>query len=77
MLNIFDFKQKPLKKRFLLILGLVTFICFIGLGFMIMFWNQLPLNMTKTQRYGFGSVIIIYAIIRFSRLFKRDETEKF
>ncbi len=69
MLNIFNFKEKPLKERFLLILGLVTFICFLGLGLMIMFWNKLPLNMNTTQRYLFGSVIIVYSIIRFSRLF--------
>ncbi len=68
MLNRFDYKEKPLKERFLLILGLVTFLCFVGLGLMIMFWNRLPLNMTAVQKYLFGSVIIIYAIIRFSRL---------
>ncbi len=71
MLNIFNFKEKPLKERFLLILGLVTFICFLGLGLMIMFWNRLPLNMNTTQRYLFGSVIIVYSIIRFSRLFTK------
>ncbi len=75
MLNLFNFKQKPLKQRFLLILGLVTFLCFLGLGFMIMFWDRLPLNISNSQKYVFGSVIIIYAVIRFSRLFKKDETE--
>ena len=76
MLHQFNFKQKPLKERFLLILGFITFICFLGLGLMIMFWNKLPLNMSNTQKYLFGSVIIIYAVIRFSRLFKNNETEK-
>jgi cytochrome c biogenesis protein CcdA len=71
MLDRFNFKEKPLKERFLLILGLVTFICFLGLGLMIMFWNKLPLNMNTTQRYLFGSVIIVYSIIRFSRLFTK------
>jgi len=71
MLDRFNFKEKPLKERFLLILGLVTFICFLGLGLMIMFWNRLPLNMNTTQRYLFGSVIIVYSIIRFSRLFTK------
>ncbi len=71
MLNRFNFKQKPLKKRFLLILGLITFVCFLGLGLMIMFWDRLPLNMNTTQRYLFGSVIIVYSIIRFSRLFTK------
>jgi hypothetical protein len=71
MLDRLNFKEKPLKERFLLILGLVTFICFLGLGLMIMFWNRLPLNMNTTQRYLFGSVIIVYSIIRFSRLFTK------
>lgn len=71
MLNEFDFKQKPLKERFLLILGLITFICFVGLGLMIMFWNKLPLNLNTNQKYLFGSAIIIYAIIRFSRIFTK------
>lgn len=75
MFNLFNFKQKPLKQRFLLILGLVTFLCFLGLGLMIMFWERLPLNISNSQKYVFGSVIIIYAVIRFSRLFKKDETE--
>jgi len=71
MLDRFNFKEKPLKERFLLILGLVTFVCFLGLGLIIMFWNRLPLNMNITQRYLFGSVIIVYSIIRFSRLFTK------
>jgi len=69
MFNKFNLKQKPPKERFLLILGLVTFICFFGLGLMLMFWNRLPLNMGSTQRYLYGSVVIVYSIIRFSRLF--------
>ncbi|RYY08017.1 MAG: hypothetical protein EOP43_01370 [Sphingobacteriaceae bacterium] len=75
MSNLFNFKQKPLKQRFLLILGLITFICFLGLGLMIMFWDKLPLNISNSQKYVFGSIIIIYAVIRFSRLFRKDETE--
>lgn len=72
MFNNFNFKEKPLKERFLLILGLITFLCFFGLGLMIMFWQRLPLRMPATQRYIFGSVIIVYSIIRFSRLFPKE-----
>ncbi len=68
MLNRFNFKEKPLKERFLLILGLVTFLGFFGLGLMIMFWQKLPLRMPQSQRYLFGTVMIIYSIIRFARL---------
>lgn len=68
MFNRFFFKQKPLKERFLFILGLITFICFVGLGLMVMFWKKLPLNLSANQKYLFGIVIIVYAILRFSRL---------
>ncbi len=71
MLDRLNFKEKPLKERFLLILGLTTFVCFVGLGLMVMFWDKLPLNMSNTQRYLFGAVIIIYSVLRFSRYFTR------
>ena len=68
MLNRFNFKEKPPKERFLFILGLTVFLGFFGLGLMIMFWQRLPLRMPQSQRYVFGSVIILYSIIRFARL---------
>ncbi|RYE26701.1 MAG: hypothetical protein EOP42_20400 [Sphingobacteriaceae bacterium] len=68
MLDRFNFKEKPPKERFLFILGLIVFLGFIILGLMIMFWQRLPLKMTAFQRYVFGSVTILYAVIRFSRL---------
>ncbi|RYY07451.1 MAG: hypothetical protein EOP43_03220 [Sphingobacteriaceae bacterium] len=71
MLNRFNFKEKPPKERFLFILGLIVFVGFFCLGLMIMFWQRLPLRMSVSQRYLFGSVTIIYAIIRFARLIPR------
>jgi cytochrome c biogenesis protein CcdA len=65
-------KQKSLKRRFLLILGATTFVFILALGLMIMFWSQMPLQLTKWQRILFGSLVIIYAVLRFSRLFKKD-----
>jgi hypothetical protein len=75
----FNFWQKSPKRRFLLILGLATFIAFSTLGLMIMFWGRLDrsLNLSKTERLLFGSLILIYGVIRFSRLFKEEpEDEK-
>jgi hypothetical protein len=68
-------KQKSLKRRFLLILGLVTFLCVVGLGLMLMFWDGFADRFSSVQRYTFGGIVILYAIIRFARLFKKDENE--
>ncbi|QEM08752.1 hypothetical protein DEO27_001535 [Mucilaginibacter rubeus] len=68
-------EQKSPKRRFLLILGTAAFICFVVLGLMIMFWDALPLQMQHYQRLLFGGFIICYAVLRFSRLFKKDQYE--
>jgi peptidoglycan/LPS O-acetylase OafA/YrhL len=68
-------KQKSPKRRFLLILGVTAFICFSCLGLMIIFWDSMLPNFPKTQKIIFGLVIIVYAVIRFSRLLKRDKDE--
>lgn len=69
-------KQKSLKRRFLLILGATTFAFILALGLMIAFWDRMPLNLSKVQRYIFGSLVILYAILRFSRLFKKETDEE-
>jgi prolipoprotein diacylglyceryltransferase len=76
MLKRFNTRQKSPKRRFLLILGAVAFICIFILGFMIMFWDKLNLNLSQQQRYLFGAFFIIYAILRFTRLFKREPDEE-
>lgn len=68
-------KQKSPKRRFLLILGVTAFVCFCCLGLMIIFWDSMLPNFPKTQKIIFGIVIIVYAIIRFSRLLKRNKDE--
>jgi uncharacterized membrane protein HdeD (DUF308 family) len=75
MSDRFENKEKSLKRRFLLILGVITFICFCGLGLMIIFWDRIPLTLPQTQRNIFGAFIIIYAILRFVRLFKKRDDE--
>ena len=68
----FNDKQKSLKRRFLLILGIITFIGFCTLGGMVMFWEGLPVQLTDWERKGFGALIILYSVLRFSRLLKKD-----
>lgn len=72
-LNSINDKQKSLKRRFLLILGIVTFTCIVGLGLMVIFWQDMPVQLTDTQRKLFGGLIILYSILRFSRLLKKDD----
>jgi hypothetical protein len=65
-------KQKSLKRRFLLILGVVTFICVLTVGLMLMFWDKLylSLGLSTTQRFLYGGFFVAYGILRFSRIFK-------
>jgi len=72
----FDNKQKSLKRRFLLILGVVTFICFLGFGLMIIFWDGIAQQLPPYQRKIFGGMIIVYSILRFSRLFKKEDVDE-
>jgi hypothetical protein len=75
----FNFRQKSPKRRFLLILGLATFIACFTLGLMIIFWGRISyaLDLNMTQRVLYGSLFLIYGLLRFSRLFKEEpEDEK-
>jgi len=76
MLQRYQDKEKSLTRRFLLILGFVTFIAFLILGLMIIFWDKFPLEMPKYQKVLFGSLIIVYDVIRISRLLKKQPDEK-
>jgi hypothetical protein len=74
-LNLFN-KQKSLKRRFLLILGIAAFIAVASFGLMIMFWDKLELNMSHTQRLMVGGLVIGYAILRFTRVFKKQPDDE-
>jgi hypothetical protein len=68
-------QQKSPKRRFLLILGVAAFICFIALGLLIIFWDEFPLDMPQYRRTIFGSVILLYAVLRFSRYLRKNPNE--
>jgi hypothetical protein len=74
----FSFRQKSPKRRFLLILGLATFIACVTLGLMIMFWDKLiqKLDMSQTERLMFGGLFLVYGLLRFSRLFKQEPQDE-
>jgi O-antigen/teichoic acid export membrane protein len=65
-------EQKSPKRRFLLILGVTAFIGFCILGFGLIFWNNFPLDIPQTQRTIYGCVILVYAVLRFSRYLRKD-----
>jgi hypothetical protein len=69
--NYDDTEQKSPKRRFLLILGAFTFVGFVALGLMIIFWDKLRLDYPQYQKVIFGGLIIAYAFLRFSRLFRK------
>jgi len=74
----FSFKQKSPQRRFLFIIGLVTFIACFTLGLMIIFWDKLieRLNMPVSERVILGSLLLIYSLIRFLRFFKAEPDEE-
>jgi hypothetical protein len=74
----FTFKQKSPQRRFLFILGLITFIACFTLGLMILFWNRIidKLNMPAGERLILGSLLLIYSLIRFLRFFKKEPDEE-
>jgi len=68
-------EQKSPKRRFLLILGVTAFLCFFALGLMVIFWDRMLPNLSKVQKIGFGSLIIIYSVLRFARLLRKTPDE--
>jgi hypothetical protein len=73
-----NFKQKSLTRRFLLILGVATLIACVTFGLMIMFYQPLidQLDMFKTERLVLGGLLLLYSVLRFSRLFKKDLSDE-
>jgi len=68
-------QQKSPQKRFLFILGSVMFVFYFVLGLTILFWEDIPLNLSRTYRIVFGSFLIMYSFLRMVRLIqtRRDE----
>lgn len=69
-------KQKSLKRRFLLILGVTTFILLTAAGLMIMFWDKLAIPYSPTWRKIIGGLFIAYALFRVARLFRKEPDDE-
>jgi len=73
--NSYD-KQKSLTRRFLLILGVATLICVTVFGVMIIFDDNLSLNMDPTQRRLVGGLLVAYGIYRSFRILKKQPNDE-
>lgn len=69
-------KKKSPNQRFLLIIGIMFFFVYLFMGLSLIFWERLPLAMEKKYRIALGVVLIVYALLRFLRFFKTDNTEE-
>ncbi len=64
--------QKSPIQRFLFVLGLIFFLMYFVLGMMIIFWEQLPLSLTRNGRIALGVLLIGYSFLRFVRLLQKN-----
>lgn len=75
MLNFETFKQKSPQQRFLFILGLFMFLFYLILGGMLIFGTKLLNEIEPMYRIMLGSLLIVYAFIRFIRLLNQKPEE--
>ncbi len=70
-----NFMKKSLKERFLLVIGMLFFLLYLGLGLIIIFWKSMPITMEPKYRIAFGLLLIVYSFIRFVRFFSIQNDE--
>jgi uncharacterized membrane protein (DUF485 family) len=71
--NLFNnLKKKSLIERFLLIITILVFLAYFFLGVMVIFWKKFPFSMEMQYRIALGVVLIVYAIIRFFRVYNAN-----
>jgi len=64
--------QKSPIQRFLFVLGIVFFLLYFVLGFMLIFTNKIPLGITHNGRIILGVLVIVYGAFRFIRLLQNN-----
>lgn len=59
-------------------MGFATLIACVSFGLMIMFYQPLidQLDMSKTERLAIGGLLLLYSVLRFSRLFKKEPLDE-
>lgn len=72
--NLFNnLKKKSLIERFLLVITILVFLAYFFLGLMVIFWSKFPFDMQMQYRIALGVVLIVYAIIRFFRVYNTNK----
>lgn len=66
------FKEKSLNQRFFFILGIVFLLVYFVLGCFFILVKNLPFDIPYTNRVIFGIILIVYSIIRFFRIIKKE-----
>lgn len=66
------FKEKSLSQRFFFILGIIFLLLYFILGSFFILVENLPFDIPYTNRVIFGIILIVYSIIRFFRIIKKD-----
>jgi cell division septal protein FtsQ len=74
MFNFNNFRQKSPQQRFLFIFGLIILLFYFALGVLFIFWKSIPFDIKPTYRILFGVLLIAYAILRFYRLNRPNDT---
>jgi hypothetical protein len=72
--NLFkNLKKKSLIERFLLVITILVFLAYLFLGIVVIFWNKFPFVMQMQYRIALGVLLIVYAIIRFFRVYNDNK----
>lgn len=72
---ITNIQKKSLKERFLLVIAILFFLVYLGLGLIVLFMESLPLDMPRNYRIAFGLLLVVYAAIRAVRIFNDNKEE--
>ena len=66
-------RQKSLMKRFLFFIGILFLFLYFVLGMIFIFWKSLPyFDIPYTNRLAFGIILLVYSVIRFFRIIKKE-----
>jgi len=71
-INSNKIEKKSLRERFLFVIGIFFFLLYLLVGIAIIFWKDIPLDMSYNYKLALGLVIIVYAFLRFIRFFQKQ-----
>jgi cytochrome c biogenesis protein CcdA len=64
-------QKKSPQERFLFIIGFLFFMIYLVMGIILVFWTTFPIDMEPRYRIALGVVLIVYALFRFMRFYRR------